>query len=274
MVGREVEAVFHRDEVGEGPVVLELDGVNAGRLLRDISLTVRAGEIVGIGGYRGRGPARAVRRWSSARCDVDAGSDGVERGGLPAAQSRSTPWRAGIGFLHEDRKAAGNLPDLSVRHNLTVSVLDKVRAGFGRLLATARPNDVYATYQRRLRHQGEGPDQLIGQLSGGNQQKVLLGRALAPGGRLLMLNEPTRGVDIGAKAEIHHLINELTAAGRGRADGLQRPARAAGHQRPGLRAGRRRDRRAPDRTLTSDRGERHGLRDDRTPDLLRGAEQR
>ncbi|GAA1017503.1 ribose import ATP-binding protein RbsA 1 [Acrocarpospora pleiomorpha] len=210
MVGRDVESVFHRDQVGEGATVLELAGVNAGRRLRDVSLTVRAGEVVGIGGIAGAGQPELSQVIFGA-LPIDSGTMTLD--GRPFRPRHPGDAMArGIGFLHEDRKAAGNLPDLSIRHNLTISILDRIRTGL-KLLAPAKENDVYADYHRRLTVKATGPDQLIGTLSGGNQQKVLLGRALAPGGRLLLLNEPTRGVDIGAKAEIHRLINALTADG-------------------------------------------------------------
>ncbi|MEU8081610.1 sugar ABC transporter ATP-binding protein [Catellatospora citrea] len=213
MVGRDVSAMFHRDDVAGGDVVLELDQVSAGRQLRDASIVVRAGEIVGIGGVAGAGQPELSQvifgalPVTSGRMLL-SGADYRPRGPHDAM-------RAGIGFLHEDRKAAGILPDLSVRHNLTISVLDRVRGLFGRLLSPAGELGVFDTFRNRLAIRTTGPDQLIGQLSGGNQQKVLFGRALAPGGRLLILNEPTRGVDIGAKVEIHHLINEITADGAG-----------------------------------------------------------
>jgi ABC-type sugar transport system ATPase subunit len=211
MVGRDVASVFHRDEVAEGDVVLALVGISAGRRLRDISLNVRAGEIVGIGGVAGAGQPELSQVIFGA-LPVTAGRMSFDGKDYRPANPAEAMTR-GIGFLHEDRKAAGILPDLSVRDNLTVSVLDRVRSAVSRLLSPAAQTTVFADYRKRLAIRTTGPDQLIGQLSGGNQQKVLLGRALAPGGRLLILNEPTRGVDIGAKAEIHHLINELTRAG-------------------------------------------------------------
>ncbi|MDI1463518.1 sugar ABC transporter ATP-binding protein [Catellatospora sp. KI3] len=213
MVGRDVEALFPRGDAVAGDVVLELDRVSAGRQLREVSLTVRAGEIVGIGGVAGAGQPELSQVVFGA-LPVTGGR--MLLGGAPyRPDGPADAMRAGIGFLHEDRKAAGILPDLSVRDNLTVSVLDKVRGALGRLLSPAAESGVFATYRDRLAVRATGPDQLIGQLSGGNQQKVLFGRALAPGGRLLILNEPTRGVDIGAKVEIHQLINEITAEGAG-----------------------------------------------------------
>jgi ABC-type sugar transport system ATPase subunit len=211
MVGRDIASVFHRDEVAEGDVVLELGRVNAGRRLRDVSLTVRAGEIVGIGGVAGAGQPELSQAIFGA---LPVTSGRMSLAGEPYQPSSPAEAMArGIGFLHEDRKGAGILPDLSIRDNLTISVLNRVRGSFARLLSPAAQTQLFSSYRDRLAIRATGPDQLIGQLSGGNQQKVLLGRSLAPGAKLLLLNEPTRGVDIGAKAEIHHLINQLTRDG-------------------------------------------------------------
>ncbi|GAA2365150.1 ribose import ATP-binding protein RbsA 2 [Catellatospora methionotrophica] len=211
MVGRDVSAATRRTGAVRDDVVLDLDQVSAGRQLREVSLRVRAGEIVGIGGVAGAGQPELSQ--------VVFGALGVDTGAMTLdgrTYRPSTPadaMAAGVGFLHEDRKSSGILPDLSVRDNLTVSVLHRVRAALTRLLSPAAQTAVFAEHRQRLAIRATGPGQLIGQLSGGNQQKVLFGRALAPGGRLLVLNEPTRGVDIGAKMEIHQLIDEVTAAG-------------------------------------------------------------
>ena len=211
MVGRDISSVFHRDDVAGGDVVLELDNLSAGRQLREVSLTVRSGEIVGIGGVAGAGQPELSQAIFGA-LPVTAGRMLLD-GAAYRPRNPAAAMAAGIGFLHEDRKAAGILPDLSVRDNLTVSILDKVRGRLDRLLSPAVQTRVFSEYRERLAIRTTGPDQLVGQLSGGNQQKILFGRALAPGGRLLILNEPTRGVDIGAKVEIHHLINEVTGDG-------------------------------------------------------------
>ncbi|MFJ8581737.1 sugar ABC transporter ATP-binding protein [Micromonospora sp. NPDC093277] len=211
MVGRDIDAVFHREDVAEGDVVLRLVGVSAGRILRDVNLEVRAGEIVGIGGVAGAGQAELTQAVFGA-LPLRAGHMELD-GRRFAPATPADALAAGVGFLHEDRKRAGILPDLSVRQNLTVTVLEQLRHGLVRLLSRRAEERTYAEYGSRLRVRATGPEQLISELSGGNQQKVLLGRALAPGGRVLVLNEPTRGVDIGAKAEIHALVNELTTAG-------------------------------------------------------------
>ena len=210
MVGRDVASVFARADATFGDVVLSVDRLRAGRVLRDVSLEVRAGEVLGIGGVAGAGQIELTQAVFGA-LGVRGGSMTLD--GEPfAPRTPAEAIAAGVGFLHEDRKSAGNLPHLSVEQNLTMTVLDRVR-GAGRLLSTGRQRKVWDTYRDLMRIKASSNNQLISLLSGGNQQKVLIGRALAPGGHLLVLNEPTRGVDIGAKAEIHQLVNELTAQG-------------------------------------------------------------
>ncbi|CAN5236068.1 sugar ABC transporter ATP-binding protein [soil metagenome] len=210
MVGRDVESVYARADATFGEVVLSVERLRAGRVLRDVSLDVRAGEVVGIGGVAGAGQNELTQAVFGALA-LRKGSMTLD--GAPfAPASPAEAIALGVGFLHEDRKSSGNLPHLTVEQNLTMTVLDRVR-GAGRLLSPSRQRGVWTTYRDRMRIKASSHTQLISQLSGGNQQKVLLGRALAPGGHLLVLNEPTRGVDIGAKAEIHQLVNELTAQG-------------------------------------------------------------
>lgn len=211
MVGRDVDAVTHRDEVDKGAVVFRVQGISAGSLLRDVDLDVREGEVLGVGGVAGAGQSDLTQVIFGA-LPLRAGR--MELDGRPFAPG--TPREAmasGVGFLHEDRKRAGVLPQLSVQQNLGITVLERLRRGLLRLLSRAAERELALQYIDSLRIRSRGPDQLVSQLSGGNQQKVMLGRSLAPGGRLLLLNEPTRGVDIGAKAEIHALMNRLTAQG-------------------------------------------------------------
>lgn len=210
MVGRDVKSVFGRDEVATGDVVLSVEGIASGRNLRGVSFEVRAGEVVGIGGVAGAGQTELTQ--------VIFGALPLRSGWMTMQGKKFEPSNpaqaidAGVGFLHDDRKSAGIFSHLSVAENLTITILERIR-GFGGLLSASKESGAYNGYRDRLRIKASSQAQLISQLSGGNQQKVLLGRALAPGGKLLVLNEPTRGVDIGAKAEIHHLVNELTASG-------------------------------------------------------------
>jgi ABC-type sugar transport system ATPase subunit len=210
MVGRDVKSVFNRDKTTSGEVVLSVDGISSGRSLRGVTFDVRAGEVLGIGGVAGAGQTELTQAIFGA-LHIRSGSMTLE-GETYAPSTPAQAIAAGVGFLHDDRKTAGIFSHLSVAQNLTITILKKIR-GAGGFLSGAKESTSYNAYRDRLRIKASSQAQLISQLSGGNQQKVLLGRALAPGGKLLVLNEPTRGVDIGAKAEIHQLVNELTASG-------------------------------------------------------------
>ena len=210
MVGRDVASVFNRDKTTTGEVVLAVESISSGRSLRGVSFEVRAGEVLGIGGVAGAGQTELTQAIFGALA-IRSGSMTLE-GAKYAPSNPAQAIAAGVGFLHDDRKTAGIFSHLSVAQNLTITILKKIR-GAGGFLSGAKESASYNGYRDRLRIKASSQAQLISQLSGGNQQKVLLGRALAPGGKLLVLNEPTRGVDIGAKAEIHQLVNELTASG-------------------------------------------------------------
>ena len=136
--------------------------------------------------------------WTAARC---------------ISARRPTPSGRGIGFCPEDRKTDGIIPDMSVRENLTLALLPGLSRAASWRVTSSRPSSI--SFIKRLGIKTAGPDQKIRELSGGNQQKVLLARWLCLNPRLLILDEPTRGIDVGAKGEIQALINELADAGLG-----------------------------------------------------------
>ncbi|HVQ22642.1 MAG TPA: ATP-binding cassette domain-containing protein, partial [Candidatus Saccharimonadia bacterium] len=121
--------------------------------------------------------------------------------------------KAGIAVQPEDRKAEGLVAGLSVRENIALAILPRL-SRFG-LVSDRRIDDIVRTYMDRLRIKASSPDQRVGDLSGGNQQKVLLARLLATRPKVLLLDEPTRGIDVGAKAEVQSLIDELASEGLG-----------------------------------------------------------
>ncbi|WP_372801611.1 sugar ABC transporter ATP-binding protein [Paracoccus seriniphilus] len=196
-----------RGEVG--PEILSLKDVSTGRALRKASLTVRKGEIVGLGGLLGSGRTETAR--------AIFGLDGLTGGAISLPGGRGAPRSpadaigAGIGFLAEDRKAEGIVPDMSVRENLTLALLPKLRRAGG--IDTHREREIVDHYIAALGIKLASADQPIRQLSGGNQQKVLLARWLATRPDLLILDEPTRGVDVGAKREIQAIIRDFVADG-------------------------------------------------------------
>jgi ribose transport system ATP-binding protein len=191
-----------------GPVLLEARGAATGRRLRRLDLTVRRGEIVGLAGLLGSGRTEAAR----ALFGLDPLTAGaVEVTGKPAPDSPRRAIAAGLAYLTEDRKAEGIVPELSVRENLTLALLPRL-ARLG-VVDGARERAVVERYVRTLEIKTADVDQPIRELSGGNQQKVLLGRWLALEPDCLILDEPTRGVDVGAKLEIQAIIRDAVARG-------------------------------------------------------------
>ncbi|OON73426.1 sugar ABC transporter ATP-binding protein [Streptomyces tsukubensis] len=189
--------------------VLEARRLTVRHQLHDVSLTVRPGEVVGLGGLLGSGRSETAKAISGA-LPPDAGQ--VLVAGAPV-RTGSTPAaiRAGISLLPEDRKAEGIVPGLSVRENIALAALPGL-SRFG-LVDEGKIDRIVDTFMRRLSIKASGPHQKVGELSGGNQQKVLLARWLAMNPKVLLLDEPTRGIDVGAKAEVQALIDELADDG-------------------------------------------------------------
>jgi ribose transport system ATP-binding protein len=191
--------------------LLVAEGLERGTKLRGVSLELRRGEILGLAGLLGSGRTEtAAAIFGSAR--AERGSVRLE-GRRVDARSPTEAIRAGIGYLSEDRKAEGIVPELSIRENLTLAALPTLTR-FG-IVSRARQRELVDRFMRRLGIRATSADQKIRELSGGNQQKVLLARWLATDPKLLILDEPTRGIDIGAKGEIQALVNELAESGLG-----------------------------------------------------------
>ncbi|NGO44665.1 sugar ABC transporter ATP-binding protein [Streptomyces ureilyticus] len=217
MVGRSIEQQYPRERPAEqaaeradaGAALLTVEGLTRDGVFHDVSFEVRAGEVVGIAGLVGAGRTEVVR--------AVFGADPYDRGSVEVAGTRlrghdvGAAMTAGIGLVPEDRKGQGLLLDASVEENLgLVTMRAATRGGFvdlkGRREAAAR-----IAGQLGVRMAGLG--QHVRTLSGGNQQKVVIGKWLLADTKVLILDEPTRGIDVGAKVEIYQLVNELTAAG-------------------------------------------------------------
>ncbi|MEV5303562.1 MULTISPECIES: sugar ABC transporter ATP-binding protein [Streptomyces] len=189
--------------------VLTADGLTRRHQLDEVSLSLHAGEVLGLGGLLGSGRSETAKAL--------AGGLALDSGEVTVAGKvlrRVTPAAAiahGISMLPEDRKAEGIVPGLSVRENIVLAALPRLsRAG---IVSRARQGRVVEIFMRRLRIKASSPEQKVGELSGGNQQKVLLARWLCLQPRVLLLDEPTRGIDVGAKAEVRGLIDELAREG-------------------------------------------------------------
>ncbi|MBW3655999.1 MAG: sugar ABC transporter ATP-binding protein [Gemmatimonadetes bacterium] len=195
---------------GTAPL-LRAEGLRRGQKLRGVSLDVRKGEILGVAGLLGSGRTETAR----AIFGADPAEDGtIQLDGKPLSpRTPDDAIGAGIAFVSEDRKGEGIIPELSVRENLTLAALPTLtRMG---IVDRVRQREIVDGFMKRLGIKATSADQKIRELSGGNQQKVLLARWLCMNPALLILDEPTRGIDIGAKGEIQALINELAGTGLG-----------------------------------------------------------
>ncbi|MTV24838.1 sugar ABC transporter ATP-binding protein [Nitriliruptoraceae bacterium ZYF776] len=211
MVGRKLDNQYPKETIELGDTVLEAHGLHRAGTFTDIDLQVRAGEIVGLAGLIGAGRSEVVR----AVFGLDPLDGGEVRVGGEKVDVRD-PRRAiehGIAMLSEDRRGVGIIPQLSVRKNATLANLKRVI--FGGRSRTKLEGDLVETYVDRMRVKTPSIQTPIENLSGGNQQKVLLIRWLLTDPKVLLLDEPTRGIDVGAKREIYGLMNELAAQGIG-----------------------------------------------------------
>lgn len=208
MVGRPLDTIFQRGEHTAGEVLLRVSNVNRG-LLHHISFEVRAGEIVGLGGLMGAGRTEL--------CRVLFGLDPPASGRVEVAGEDVTPKTprgavaAGIALIPEDRQHNGLALKLPIAHNITLPDLKKVsRLGF---LRKADEGNVSEQYRDRLRIKCNSTAQLSGRLSGGNQQKIVIAKWVARGAKVFLFDEPTRGIDVGAKQEVFEEMDRLARSG-------------------------------------------------------------
>jgi ABC-type sugar transport system ATPase subunit len=211
MVGRTIDTLYPKTETTPGEVVLSVRGLTRAGALSNVSFDLRRGEVLGLSGLVGAG------RTEIARCIF--GADRLDSGtitldGRPVViRSPEQAVRLGIGYVPEDRKLQGLFQEMTIRDNIAMSVLHQMtRGGF---VDRAAVRAVVASYRDRLQVRPPDMEILVSRLSGGNQQKVALAKWLALRPRVLILDEPTRGIDVGAKAEVHALIDELAHEGIG-----------------------------------------------------------
>ncbi|MCI0521947.1 MAG: sugar ABC transporter ATP-binding protein [Chloroflexi bacterium] len=210
MVGRELTNIFPKEEAAIGEVVMAVKNINRKGKVRDVSFELRRGEIVGLAGLMGAGRTEVIESiFGIAR--VDSGEIYI-KGQKARIHQPHDAIRHGMALLTEDRKLTGIMSVLSVRDNMIVASLGNfTRRGFLRRRAI---NETCEQEKSRLEIKTPSMDQLIKLLSGGNQQKVLVSRWLLTSPDILILDEPTRGIDVGAKAEIHRLMSRLAQEGK------------------------------------------------------------
>ena len=209
MVGRDLSALFPKQDAAIGEPVLKVQRLTREGVFFDVSFEVRAGEIVALAGLVGAGRSEVARAIFGID-KADAGHVEMQGRQLPAGRPTAA-MRAGIAFVPEDRRQQGLVLDLSIERNATMTRLGALTR-FG-LIRRGAESDVAREWATRLQlkfHRLEDP---VGTLSGGNQQKVVLGKWLATNPKLLIVDEPTRGIDVGTKAEVHRLMSELAGNG-------------------------------------------------------------
>lgn len=210
MVGRSINAVYRREPLPPGEVLLRVNGLSGG-MLRDISFEIRAGEIVGLAGLMGAGRTEL--------CRVLFGLDTPKRGVFEVASKRIAPKiprdavAAGLALVPEDRQRNGLALALPIAYNITMPNLAGV-SSFG-VLKKGKETSLAEKYRERLRIRCSSARQLAGRLSGGNQQKVVIAKWVARNARIFLFDEPTRGIDIGAKQEVFEQMDQLARSGAG-----------------------------------------------------------
>ncbi|MHC5232581.1 sugar ABC transporter ATP-binding protein [Brucella sp. LJL56] len=215
MVGREITQLYP-DKLGPnepaGEVILEVDGISDGVRFNDVGFAVRKGEIVGIGGLIGSGRTEIAE----GICGLRPRTAGTVRlhGKSQKINSYSDAVKAGIVYLSEDRKGSGVFLEMSIAQNISVLDLNSLTNATG--LLNGRAETVLAEdFAKRLSVRMGGIEASVKSLSGGNQQKVAIAKQLAVKPKVILMDEPTRGIDVGAKAEIHRLLRELARSGIG-----------------------------------------------------------
>jgi len=210
MVGRSV-SLFPKVDTPIGDVFLEIEGLTREGVFRDVTFDVRHGEIVGLAGLVGAGRTEVAR----VLFGIDQRDAGEVRldGAAVSFASPSAAMDGGVAYLPEDRHQEGLVLDFSIAQNVTLPIMPRL---FPRFLVNAATERAVANdYTEQFNVKMTGVEQMVGALSGGNQQKVVLAKWLASRPRLLILDEPTRGIDIGAKVEVHRIVSELAASGLG-----------------------------------------------------------
>jgi rhamnose transport system ATP-binding protein len=210
MIGSERGAFFPKEEAALGKTVLNVRQLSGATFVRDVSFEVRAGEIVGFFGLVGAGRSE-VAEMLFGITRPDGGEVRIDDR-VVDLHSPKEAMKLGISLIPEDRHQQGLVLQFPIRSNATLPVLRRFCRSLG-IIDHGKESEVAADFSRRVRVVSTGIEQVTGTLSGGNQQKVLLAKWLIPSPRIIILDQPTRGIDVGAKAEIHRIISHLATEG-------------------------------------------------------------
>ncbi len=209
MVGRTLDEIFPKVTVPIGETVLEVRNLTGDGTYRNVSFSLRKGEILGLAGLVGSGRTEISR--GIFGLDPIVSGEVLINGKAVEISSAHEAMDHGLAYVPEDRQAEGVILSQSIQFNASLSVVDSIgRLG---LVSGAKDREIAQTYINGLAIRTPGPAQLVGALSGGNQQKVVLSKWLATKPSILILDDPTRGVDVGAKSELYHIVSRLVAEG-------------------------------------------------------------
>jgi len=209
MIGRELDKFFVRSKAKIGEEVLRLEKITIDGLLHDISFSVRAGEVVGMYGLVGAGRSEIAESIFGIR-KIDSGQFYWKEKPISIGKPKIAI-QLGISLVPENRKEQGLMIGLSGRENMSLPILDRI--SHMNVVVASKEIKIFTTAQEQLSISTLGPSQIVQTLSGGNQQKIVIGKWLASKPKLLILDEPTRGIDVGSKSEIHKLVARLAEDG-------------------------------------------------------------
>jgi inositol transport system ATP-binding protein len=209
IVGRELSSIFDKQEISPGEIVLSVAGLT-GAKFKEINFNVRRGEILGIAGLMGSGRTEIVNAIYGLEKIIKG--DIVIKGKKVTIRSPRDAIKNSIGLVSEDRKKFGLVLSSSVKHNITISSLSK--CSNGPFLNLKKENEIVDKQIQKLSIKTSSPDQIVNFLSGGNQQKIVISKVLLNDADIIIFDEPTRGIDIGAKSEIYRLMTQLVKDGK------------------------------------------------------------
>lgn len=210
MVGREITNQFPRDSVERGKKIFEVKNLNAGRMVRDVSFEAYEGEVLGFSGLVGAGRTETMKAIFGA--DPKTGGEIILEGKSLLIKSPADAIRQGIVLVPEDRKKEGLCTKLTIRDNIALPNLDAICNKFGKI-GKKKEDEMIEKGKNSLTIKMSGSDIEAGSLSGGNQQKVVVAKWLARNAKVVIFDEPTRGIDVAAKVEIYQIINQLKKSG-------------------------------------------------------------
>jgi len=209
MVGRTIDNLYPKLDVEAGEAMLELQGLTRRPLTRDVSLSIRRGEIVGLAGLVGAGRSELAQTVFGIT-PAQSGTIVLD-GQSVRINAPSDATSLGIAYVPEDRSTQGLIREMRIRENVSLAVLKKLSTAS--FINAQAETDLAAQSIEQFNIRANNSEQVVNKLSGGNQQKVVLGKWLASEPRVLIMDEPTRGIDVGAKAEVHRLMSELAREG-------------------------------------------------------------